>query len=228
MIKFPNRLIRTILFLTAFLVFCPAVFATVNYNLKIVADNDFALFAGTPTSVTRLLYQNNVSWGSQITAASTVTFTLDPSETKFYLLALGGGGAQENISGTLNDVDITTVAVLQSSDLASYLTGYAAAVGSGGAIDNGVYNVLLSEVQTAYASLTWSSPTVNTTHTVITTGGASNTTPPAGYAFATGTAHLFEFSAEAVSGVPEPSTLWLLAGGLAPLALRLRRRARRP
>src|SRR4051794_33930856 len=86
------------------------------YTIKIVADNDFALFAGTDTAVTRLIYQNDEAWPTQIAVASSLNFSLLPAETTFYLLGMGGGG-EENISGTLNNVDITSISVLMSSDL---------------------------------------------------------------------------------------------------------------
>lgn len=35
-------------------------------QLKVLADNDFAVFMGNDTEITRLFYQNNVSWPDQV------------------------------------------------------------------------------------------------------------------------------------------------------------------
>jgi hypothetical protein len=186
----------------------------ISYTIQIVADNDFAVFAGTDDNVINLIYQNDVSWPDQIAAASSQSFTLLPGETTFYLLGMGGGG-EENISGTVNGVDITSIPVLMSSDLSSQLTGYD--LDSVGA---GTYNASLADVQAAFSDLTWGPPTLNTTDAVIELAAPNGI----GYDFASGTAHLFEFSASDVSGVPEPATWWLamIAGG-AIMLRRLRR-----
>jgi hypothetical protein len=201
-----------------------ALFAAVNcaqgspisYTIQIVADNDFAVFTGTTSSVSRLIYQNNVSWPGQIAAASLQSFTLLPKETTFYLLGMGGGG-QENISGTVNGVDITSIPVLMSSDLSSMLTGYNLP-----AVADGSYSPTLTDVQAAFPGLTWGPPTVTTSDTVVQLAAPNGI----GYHFAPGTAHLFEFSAASLSATPEPSSWWLTltAGGVILLG-RLRRTA---
>src|ERR1700722_7233058 len=112
----------------------------ISYIIQIVADNDFALFAGTDDSVTRLIYQNDESWPGQIAAASAQSFTLLPDETTFYLLGMGGGG-DKNISGTLNGIDITSIPVQMSSDLSSQLTGYDLDL-----VAAGTYNASLADV----------------------------------------------------------------------------------
>ena len=43
-----------------------------------------------------------------------MSFDLQNGETTFYVLGMGGGG-QENISGTVNDVDITTIGDISMS-----------------------------------------------------------------------------------------------------------------
>jgi hypothetical protein len=192
----------------------PGAHAATLYTIQIVADNDFAVFAGTDTSVTRLIYQNNDAWPTQISAAASLSFGLDPGETTFYLLGMGGGG-DENISGTLNNVDIASIPVQMSSDLSSQLSGY-----NGGAVAAGTYDASLADVQAAFPSLTWGPPVVTTTDTVVVLAAPHQI----GYHFDDGTAHLFTFTAEAVSGVPEPATTWLCAGsiGLILLIRRLR------
>jgi len=44
-------------------------------DFQLLADNDFALFAGTSNSITRLVYQNNTNWESQLQQASGFTFS---------------------------------------------------------------------------------------------------------------------------------------------------------
>ena len=188
--------------------------STIFYSIQIVADNDFAVFTGTTTGVTRLIYQNDVGWPGQISAASSQSFTLLPTETTFYLLGMGGGG-QENISGTVNGVDITSIPVQMSSDLSTMLTGYNLP-----AVADGSYSPKVPDVQAAFPGLTWGPPTVTTSDTVVQLAAPNGI----GYHFANGTAHLFEFSAASVSAVPESSTWWLLLSGGGAILLGRRRR----
>jgi hypothetical protein len=195
-----------------------------TFSMQLVADNDFAVFAGTTSSITELVYQNNYSWQNQLANLSGMTFTLQPGETTFYLLALGAGG-QENISGTINGVDITSIGpVLMSSDVGPSLPGYEGQNSTGGPVDQGIYGIGLVDAQTALSSpsLTWSaaSANINTTDTVI-----QSSPNKIGYDFSSGTARLFEFSASSVgvTAVPEPSTFALAGVGIASL-MALRRR----
>lgn len=176
-----------------------------SFSMQIIADNDFALFGGTDTSVNDLIYQNDVSWPDQLNNLSTITFDLQPGDTTFYLLGMGGGG-EENISGTVNGVDLTTINVSMSSDLSPYLTGYDL-----GAVAGGTYSADLFDVQTALPNLTWGSPAFNNTDYVITQSPTGQ-----GFDFASGTAPLFEFNAVdvGVTPTPEPSTCLLLAGAV--------------
>ena len=186
-----------------------------SFSMQIVADNDFALFGGTASGVNDLIYQNDVSWPDQLDNLSTITFDLQPGDTTFYLLGMGGGG-EENISGTVNGVDLTTIDVSMSSDISPFLTGYDL-----DAVAAGTYDASLSDVQTAFPGLTWGSPTFNNTDGVITQSPTGQ-----GFHFDDGTAHLFEFDATevGVTPVPEPSSGLLLAGaGLVIAASRFRR-----
>ena len=186
-----------------------------NATMEILADNDFALFVGNSTSVDRLVYQNNVIWYSQAAALTSFSFSLNPGEDTFYLLGMGGG-LQENISGLINGVDITSVGASQSSNLSSYLTGF-----NSTDVTSGAYNASLANVQTALPNLTWGSPNYNTTDTVI--GYSPN---HEGYDFPSDTAVLFKFGAATVNiaPTPEPASLALSLLGSAGLILFRRRK----
>jgi len=181
------------------------------FSIKMVADNDFAIFGGTATGINDLLYQNNSIWTTQIPNLSTLTFTLPTTDTMFYVLGMGGSG-NENISGLVNGVDMTSVPVSMSSDIRSYLTGYNLST-----VSDGTFNVNLADVQAAFPQLTWGSPILNTTDEVITAAAPNKK----GFHFADSTAHLFAFSSAdvGVNDVPEPSTIALALVAFANLLL---------
>jgi len=187
-----------------------------TFEMSIVADNDFAVFSGDSAGINNLLYQNNVGWGAQIGNLSSLSFSLAAGDNKFYVLGMGGGGTQENISGLVNGVNMTSLSVLMSSNLTSYLSGYDAL-----AVEAGTYNASLVDVQNAFSQVSWSdaSLNLNTTQTVIQQAGFGS-----GFKFSTVNAHLFSFDAVdvdvEVSAVPEPSTLAIFALGMIGLASR--------
>lgn len=187
-----------------------------SFTISMVADNDFAIFSGTSTSINNVLYQNPTTWTSQIGALSTLSFNLAAGDDTFYVLGMGGGGAEENISGVVNGVNMTdpSVSVLMSSDLSGMLTGYPSGVAAG------TYVASLAEVQAAFSGLSWGTPTLNSSQTVIQQAGFGQ-----GFSFSTNSAHLFSFDAVDVGvAVPEPSLLSIFGIGLAGMALRARRR----
>jgi len=75
-------------------------------SLQILVDNDFAVFLGNSSGVRRLFYDNTVGWPGQVSAASTLQIASNNGETYLYILAMGGGGSQENIGGYINGIDI--------------------------------------------------------------------------------------------------------------------------
>ena len=192
-----------------------------SFSMQIVADNDFAVFAGTSSGVTELLYQNDYSWPDQIDNLSTLSFDLQNGETTFYLLGMGGGG-EENISGTVNGVDITTIGdVAMSSDLGPYLTDFETQ-SDGGTVADGTFDASLTDVQAAFSSLTWSAPSPNSSDAVIQLASPNGV----GFDFPSQTAELFSFSTAdvGVTSTPEPSAsgLLLVGVGMAMVAIRFR------
>jgi hypothetical protein len=196
------------------------------FTVQIIADNDFALFAGTDTDVSRLIYQNNSYWGDQLTDASSFNFDLLSGETTYYLLAMGGGG-DENISGTINNVNIVEIflhepdAVSQSSDISSFLSGY-----NSNDVTLGSYSASASDVNLALASglLIWTSPSINDSQSVIHANPEAyldSTGTNVGFTFSTDSAVLYRFSVEKV---PEPSSAILMSLGLLPASIFMRRR----
>jgi hypothetical protein len=216
-----NKTIKMVVLAAMFAV--GVIRANAQFSMQIVADNDFAVFGGTATSVNDLIYQNDYSWPDQLNNLSTLSFDLPQGDTTIYILGMGGGG-QENISGTVNGIDITSLGdISMSSDLSSYLTGYLVSDGNGGlmadsSVADGTYDASLADVQTAFPNLTWGSPSINYDDNVI-----QYSPNGVGFDFDPNTAHLFSFDAGdvGVTAVPEPSTWALAAVGFAILGRKI-------
>jgi hypothetical protein len=149
-------------------------------TLKVIVDNDYAAFMGNSSNVTRLFYQNNVPWMTQITNAASLDIYPQTGETYIYLAVMGGGGT-EDWAGKLNGVDVVDVVGAQVASgrsplgtavasspyikLESFISGYTAQN-----VADGIQDVSLSALQTALTGVTWSS--------AVSTGyGASGNVP---------------------------------------------------
>lgn len=153
--------------------FAPAYAAVPNApgyakaTLKVIVDNDYAAFMGDDSNVTRLFYQNNVAWMTQITNASSLDIFPQTGETYIYLAVMGGGGT-EDWAGKLNGVDVVDIAGAQVASgrsplggavasspyikLESFISGY-----NTQNVADGVQDVSLSALQTALTGVSWSS-----------------------------------------------------------------------
>ncbi|MFM8503429.1 MAG: hypothetical protein ACKOBB_00080, partial [Acidimicrobiaceae bacterium] len=67
-------------------------------SIRIIVDNDYALFLGSSSTASSLKNQNNVSWPSQISGAGSLDISGEGDYV--YFVPMGGGGA-ENFVGTV-------------------------------------------------------------------------------------------------------------------------------
>ncbi|NCV45259.1 MAG: hypothetical protein EBW15_10890, partial [Actinobacteria bacterium] len=133
-------------------------------SIRIISDNDFALFYGDSSNATSLKYQNNVDWPAQQATAASIN--ISDAGSYIYIVQMGGGGT-EDIGGALNNVDITTLSGIQRATagtacgggasggwflITSCVTGY-----SSPAVAGGTQNVTLANLQTALSGATWGS-----------------------------------------------------------------------
>ena len=134
-------------------------------SLQLIVDNDYVVFMGDNTNVTRLFNQNNVDWMSQLASAASLDITPLSGETYIYVGAMGGGGG-EDIGGSLNGNDIVFLTGAQVATgrsplgtatlsgvyatFQSYVPGYSTAA-------SGTQDVTLAQMQSALTGATWSS-----------------------------------------------------------------------
>ena len=191
-------------------------------SLQIICDNDYALFAGTENSVTRLLYQNNVWWPAQIDEAQIIDLALDSGETHFFLLGLGGGNV-EDIGGRMNGHDITYLNFSRSTPITSYLRDYSLNDAS-----NGTYNAFVEDVQAAIDANSGNAFWSPASSMGIVFDGCGSTLTGRSYFIPAAEAVLFRIDGSAVFSntpdVPEPSTYGLIGVGALGVAIAARRR----
>ena len=89
-------------------------------SIRVISDNDYALFYGDSSNVTSLKYQNNLEWPAQISGASSLD--ISDAGSYIYIVQMGGGGT-EDIGGTINNVDITTMSGVQRATAGSACGG---------------------------------------------------------------------------------------------------------
>lgn len=162
-------------------------------TLQIEADNDFALFSGTETTIERLLYQNDAVLGGQFSVGPITTVSPQATDTYFWLLAMDGGSAAD-VSGFINGVDITSVSgVEMSDDISSFLTGF-----NNADVSSGLYDALLDDVQAGLNATTFGSVTTGTGYT-------SGFTILDAFLFGENEARLFKLQASSFSPAKTPS-----------------------
>ena len=153
--------------------------------LALITDNDFSAYMGDDRNVTRLFWQNDVSWYTQVVAMQNQDVIPRAGETFIYVLAMGGDsytgvaggpgtGGQEDWAGTINEKSLLTysgaqVAIGKSSVDArtKIIDGYLLLndflpnwYTSQGSIAGGTYSPDLSSVQAGLTDAIWSSATI--------------------------------------------------------------------
>lgn len=158
-------------------------------QIKVLADNDFAVFMGNDLEVTRLFYQNNVDWYTQVDNIQTLDLYPESGETYVYVVPMGGngsftpdngspeGGGEEDWNGVLNNIPLLDYPggemavgrrIVDNRDIMhsgmllmnNYLTDFA---NSSGAISGGTYPALLPDVAAFSQNLVWA-PATRTNH----------------------------------------------------------------
>lgn len=187
-------------------------------NIQIVVDNDFALFSGTSTSINTLLFQNNISWYTQLDYQNNPIPDAPAGDNYYYLLAMGGGSPEEAF-GTFGGLNLTTAAGVQvSNTLENKLSGFDL-----NAVTDGTYDAQLSDLQSAFSGLTFSAPPSPSCQTVCQQfPGVSQ---GMSFAFGSGTAVLYSIPMGTTT-VPGPLPLLGVLGALQQ-SRRLRRRLHR-
>jgi hypothetical protein len=162
-----------------------------SVTLGLIADNDFAAWMGDDKNVTRLFWQNNVSWYAQVAAMSNQDVVPQIGETYIYVLAMGGDGyngnagqggndGQEDWAGAINGKSLLTypgaqVAIGRTTTdsrdrlldgyllINRYMANFEA---SAGEIEGGTFSPTLAEVRAGLENAIWS-PATETNHPAI-------------------------------------------------------------
>ena len=162
-----------------------------SVTLGLIADNDFAAWMGDDKNVTRLFWQNNVSWYDQVAAMSNQDVVPQIGETYIYVLAMGGDGysgnagqggndGQEDWAGAINGKSLLTypgaqVAIGRTTTdsrdrlldgyllINRYMANFEA---SAGEIAGGTFSPTLAEVRAGLENAIWS-PATETNHPAI-------------------------------------------------------------
>ncbi len=162
-----------------------------SVTLGLIADNDFAAWMGDDKNVTRLFWQNNVSWYAQVDAMSNQDVVPQIGETYIYVLAMGGDGYNGNAGQGGNDGQEDWAGAINGKSLLSYpgaqvaigrtttdardrlLDGYllinrymANFEASAGEIAGGTFSPTLAEVRAGLENAIWS-PATETNHPAI-------------------------------------------------------------
>ncbi len=162
-----------------------------SVTLGLIADNDFAAWMGDDKNVTRLFWQNNVSWYDQVAAMSNQDVVPQIGETYIYVLAMGGDGYTGNAGQGGNDGQEDWAGAINGKSLLTYpgaqvaigrtvpdardrlLDGYllinrymANFESSAGQIAWGTYSPTLAEVRAGLENAIWS-PATETNHPAI-------------------------------------------------------------
>jgi hypothetical protein len=159
--------------------------------LGLITDNDFAAWMGDDKNVTRLFWQNDVSWYDQVAAMVNQDVVPQIGETYIYVLAMGGDGytgegggpgtgGQEDWAGAINGKSLLTypgaqVAIGRTTPdarditldgyllLNNYLADWSSSAGS---IAWGTYSPTLSDVRNGLNNAIWS-PATESNHPAI-------------------------------------------------------------
>ena len=162
-----------------------------SVTLGLIADNDFAAWMGDDKNVTRLFWQNDVSWYAQVDAMSNQDVVPQIGETYIYVLAMGGDGYNGNAGQGGNDGQEDWAGAINGKSLLSYpgaqvaigrtttdardrlLDGYllinrymANFEASSGEISGGTFSPTLAEVRAGLENAIWS-PATETNHPAI-------------------------------------------------------------
>lgn len=153
-------------------------------QLKVLVDNDFAVFMGNDQEITRTFYQNNVSWPEQIQNIQTLDVYPLAGETFIYILPMGGNGyippgggegGEEDFNGVLNNIPLLDYpgaevavgrSVVDARDVKNYgyllfhnyFPDYIDRVNE---VAGGTYTIDIADMQPASRNLIWSPATRN-------------------------------------------------------------------